>query len=154
MPTPEPDQQVRSHSIDETHACARAIAARLGPGAVVLLFGELGAGKTCLVQGLAEELGIDMRRVHSPSFTMVNTYDGRCPLHHVDLYRLNEGESFEDLGLDDLFDGDGVTVVEWAERLPLAARPLERLDIHISHVDEHTRLITLRPISAAPEQRV
>lgn len=147
-----PDQ-LRSNSADETRACGRALAGRLDPGAVVLLFGELGAGKTCFVQGLAEGLGIDPRRVHSPSFIMVNRYDGSCLLHHVDLYRLKEGESFEDLDLDDLFAGDGVTVVEWAERLPDAARPPERIDIHISHVDETTRLIDIRSISGTEHRQ-
>ena len=153
MPSQEPDRTLRSHSVDETRACGRPVAARLGPGAVVLLFGELGAGKTCLVQGMAEGLGIDPRRVHSPTFIMVNRYDGPCPLHHVDLYRLQKGESFEDLGLDELFDGKGVTVVEWAERLPDAARPSRRVDIHLSHVDETTRLIDIRDISAGEEHR-
>ena len=149
MPAREPDRKLRSHSADETRACSRTLAPRLGPGAVVLLFGGLGAGKTCLVQGIAEGLGIDPRQVHSPSFIMVNRHDGRYPLHHVDLYRLKEGESFEDLGLEELFGSEGVTVVEWAERLPDAARPRERVDIHISHLDESTRLIEMRDVSEA-----
>ena len=150
------EEERRCVSADETRAFGRSLAARLGPGSVVLLFGELGSGKTCLVQGIAAGLGMDPRRVHSPSFIMVNRYEGHCPLNHVDLYRLREGESLVDLDLGELFAGDGITVVEWAERLPEAARPRPRLDISLSHLEGGGRLLRLRPVAAeetaAPER--
>lgn len=133
----------RTNSAAETHALGRRLAGCLGPGSVVLLHGELGTGKTCLIKGIAQGLGIDHRRVHSPSFTMVNRHQGAVTLHHVDLYRLQAGEDFSDLALPDLFAGPDVTVVEWAERLPPAARPAGCLEIHLSHTGEDTRHIRI-----------
>jgi tRNA threonylcarbamoyladenosine biosynthesis protein TsaE len=101
----------------ETEAVGARLAAGLGPGARVLLYGELGAGKTAFVRGLAEGLGIDPDEVSSPTFTLVQEYrGGRLPLFHVDLYRLASGD-VDDLGLDALAV-DGVLAIEWAERLP------------------------------------
>jgi tRNA threonylcarbamoyladenosine biosynthesis protein TsaE len=130
----------------ETEAWGRDLAAALEPGDVVLLSGELGAGKTCLVKGIAAGLGIDPRTVHSPTFIMVNRYPGSVDLNHVDLYRLEEGEDFSDLSLDELFAGDGITVVEWSERLPDAARPTPRLEILLEPTGENRRRITPRPV--------
>jgi len=105
----------------ETAAVARALGAALGPGTVVLLYGELGAGKTAFVRGLAAGLGADPDEVSSPTFTLVQEYAGRLPLYHVDLYRLDRAE-VDDLGLDELEAGAGVVAIEWADRLP---RPVE-----------------------------
>ena len=110
-------QTVTTHSAEETEALGERLGAGLGPGAVLLLDGDLGAGKTTLVRGLARGLGIDPQEVSSPTFVLINEYRGRITLHHVDLYRL-EGAAVDDLGLDDLGDGEGVVVIEWAERLP------------------------------------
>jgi len=107
----------RSASEDETVAIAQRIASRLTRGSVIFLLGELGAGKTAFVRGLAKGLGIDPDEVSSPTFTIVQEYRGRMPLYHVDLYRLTTEEA-DDLGLDQLGDGDGVIAVEWAERCP------------------------------------
>jgi len=137
-----PDEIV-TRSASETEAWGESLAARLSAGDVILLFGELGAGKTCLVKGIAAGLGIDPRRVHSPTFIMVNRYDGPLPVNHVDLYRLEEGEDFTDLGLDELFAGNGVTLVEWAERLPDLARPLPRLEVHLFHAGDDQRRLQL-----------
>ncbi|MCR4399517.1 MAG: tRNA (adenosine(37)-N6)-threonylcarbamoyltransferase complex ATPase subunit type 1 TsaE [Syntrophomonadaceae bacterium] len=90
------------------------IASVLGPGDLVYLVGVLGAGKTTLVQGIARGLGVT-GRVTSPTFTLVNVYEGRVPVYHCDLYRLEEGELVH-LGLEDLVEGDGVVLVEWPER--------------------------------------
>src|SRR5262245_27068235 len=100
-----------TRSAEETRAAGRALAAHLAAGDVVLLFGELGTGKTCFVRGVAEGLGVDPERVHSPTFVMVHRYDGRLSVHHVDLYRVAPGENIADLALPDLFAGDGVTLV-------------------------------------------
>lgn len=113
---------ITTHSEAETAAAATELARTLEPGAIVLLSGDLGAGKTVFVRGLAEGLGVDPDEVSSPTFTLIQQYDGgRLPLHHVDLYRLQPGE-VDDLGLDELTWGGGVTAIEWPDRLP---RPFE-----------------------------
>jgi tRNA threonylcarbamoyladenosine biosynthesis protein TsaE len=105
-------------SEDETIAAGRALAARLAPGTTVLLYGDLGAGKTAFVRGLAEGLGIEPDEVSSPTFTIVQEYRGpRLTLQHVDLYRLSPAE-VRDLALDDLLDETTIMAIEWAERLP------------------------------------
>ena len=110
-----------SRSQDETHRIAAAWAASLQPGAVVLLSGDLGAGKTAFVRGLAQGLGIDPGDVTSPTFTLVHEYRaGRLPLIHVDLYRLDSAD-LDEIGLDENLASHGVTAVEWAERL---SRPI------------------------------
>jgi len=103
----------------ETMSLGRKLAERLPPGAVVLLFGNLGAGKTAFVRGLAEGLGASPGEVTSPTFTLIQEYAGPTPLYHVDLYRLTPAEA-DDLGLDELVAGDGVVAIEWADRLPRA----------------------------------
>jgi tRNA threonylcarbamoyladenosine biosynthesis protein TsaE len=107
-----------THSEPETAAAGAELAQTLGPGAVVLLWGDLGAGKTAFVRGIAAGLGIDPAEVSSPTFTLVQEYrGGRLPLYHVDLYRLKTAE-VDDLGLDDLTLEQGVTAIEWPDRLP------------------------------------
>ena len=133
---------VTTRSEEETARVARDLAGRLRPGAVVLLFGDLGAGKTAFVRGLAEGLGIDAGDVSSPTFTIVQHYSGgRVPLMHVDLYRLEPGE-VDDLGLDELA-ADAVLAVEWAERLP--RRPADAIRVSIAHSGEGARIVTLEP---------
>lgn len=104
-----------SESPDETMAVAARVAARLAPGAVLALHGDLGAGKTCFVQGLAAALEVE-QAVSSPTYTLVNEYPGPLPVYHIDLYRISDPEEALDFGLEEYFDGPGVTVVEWAER--------------------------------------
>ena len=106
-----------SSSEAQTRAIATALAPSLMPGAVVLLSGDLGAGKTAFVRGLAEGLGLDPDDVTSPTFTLVHEYrGGRLPLIHVDLYRLDRAE-LDEIGLDQDLAAHGVIAVEWAERL-------------------------------------
>ena len=108
----------RSHSEAETARIAEALAARLQPGDVVLIRGDLGAGKTAFVRGLAVGLGAADDDVSSPTFTLMQEYrGGRLPVYHVDLYRLERAADVEDLGLEDVEMGDGVLAVEWPERL-------------------------------------
>lgn len=105
-----------SESPEETLDWAAEFAARLQPGAVLALIGDLGAGKTCFVQGLAEGLKVS-GPVNSPTYTLVNEYEGRLPLYHMDVYRLNDPEEALDFGLNEYLYGRGVTVIEWADRL-------------------------------------
>lgn len=107
----------QSKSEAETRAIAAALARSLMPGAVILLAGDLGAGKTAFVRGLAEGLGLDADEVTSPTYTLVHEYrGGRLPLIHVDLYRLDRAE-LDEIGLDQDLAANGVTAVEWAARL-------------------------------------
>lgn len=102
----------------ETRRLGDCLAATAEPGDLLLLSGELGAGKTTLVRAMAEALGVPPEAVRSPSFTLVHTYTGgRLPLHHVDAYRLTAGEEFVALGGDELLGDDAVTVIEWGERI-------------------------------------
>jgi tRNA threonylcarbamoyladenosine biosynthesis protein TsaE len=102
-------------SAAETIELGRTLASRLEPGDVVAFYGELGAGKTTMIKGIAAGLGVaDV--VKSPSFVIVTEYVGRLPVYHVDLYRLDEKSDFESIGLDSYLDGDGVCLIEWAER--------------------------------------
>jgi len=131
---------VLSRSDAETEAIGAALAARLGPGARVLLYGELGAGKTAFVRGLATGLGIDPDDVSSPTFTLVQEYRGRLPLFHVDLYRLDDPREIEDLGLDEIA-ADGVLAIEWAEKLP--RRPSAAVEVSITHGENDLRTIVI-----------
>jgi len=112
-----------THSEEETRAVGAALARELAPDGVLLLSGDLGAGKTVLARGVAEGLGMDPGEVQSPTFTLIREHRGRGEgggrLVHVDLYRL-DGEETGALGLEELLAGPGVKVVEWAERLPFA----------------------------------
>jgi tRNA threonylcarbamoyladenosine biosynthesis protein TsaE len=115
-------QHYTSNAEAETRAIAAGLAAGLGPGAVVLLSGDLGAGKTAFVRGLAEGLGIEPGDVTSPTFTLVHEYrGGRLPLVHVDLYRLDTAE-LDEIGMDPELAELGVVAVEWAERLSRRVR--------------------------------
>jgi len=99
----------------ETRAAARRVAGLLAPRAVLALHGDLGSGKTCFVQGLAEALGVSAA-VTSPTFTLIHEYPGPVPLYHIDLYRMDTPEQALGIGLEDYFESEGVTVIEWAER--------------------------------------
>jgi len=128
-------------------ARTRVIGSRLGelafPGDVILLMGELGTGKTCLTQGIARGLGID-EYASSPSFVLVREYHGRLPLYHMDLYRLERIEDVFHLGLDDYLYGNGVCVVEWAEK-GLGALPLEHLLVKMEHLTTTKRKLSFSP---------
>ena len=110
-----------SHSEAETVSIAASLASRLAPGSVVLLCGELGAGKTAFVRGLVRGVEGDPDQVTSPTFTLVQEYRGRVTLYHVDLYRL-QGREADDLGLEEMTAGHAIVAIEWADKLP---RPIE-----------------------------
>ena len=124
----------------ETYAVARDLAGTLEAGDVVLLSGNLGAGTTAFVRGLAEGLGIDPAEVSSPTFTLVHEYrGGRLTLYHADLYRLDRTAA-ADLGLEELGVSDGVLAIEWPDRLSHDLPGARRVEIEI--VDDRTRRIT------------
>jgi tRNA threonylcarbamoyladenosine biosynthesis protein TsaE len=132
---------VVTRSEDETAAVGKEVAARLGPGDVVLLVGDLGAGKTAFTRGLASGLGAAPDAVNSPTFTIMQEYrSGRLPLFHVDLYRLNDPREVEDLGLDEIAQS-GVLAIEWAEKLPRP--PANAIHVRIEHGIGDERRITL-----------
>ena len=110
-------QTLVTHGEAETTRAGVELAADLAPGDVVLLIGDLGLGKTVLARGIAAGLGVDPSEVHSPTFTLVNQYQGRVPVHHVDLYRIERESDLGELGLEEILGGEGVAIVEWGERL-------------------------------------
>jgi tRNA threonylcarbamoyladenosine biosynthesis protein TsaE len=133
---------VTTHSQEETAAVGQRLAPSLVPGSVLLLIGDLGAGKTALVRGLAEGLGVAPEDVSSPTFTLMQEYrGGRLPLIHVDLYRLNDAREIDDLGLEELGLGS-VLAIEWAEKLPRAMS--DAIEIRIAHGDGDERTISIR----------
>ncbi len=133
-----------SQSEDETFEFARRLAEPLDVGSHILLFGELGAGKTAFTKGLAAGFGLDnVDEVSSPTFTLVNRYQGPFTIYHIDLYRVAGGDLY-DLGLDEILEDPGaVTVIEWAERLG-DFTPSGAIRIFLSYVDAHTRHIEIK----------
>jgi len=127
-------------SEEETSAAGERLGETLRGGDVVLLYGDLGAGKTAFVRGLARGLGADPSEVSSPTFTLIQEYRGRVTLFHVDLYRLEERE-VDDLGLEELVLGDGVVAIEWAERW--RGRPDDVIEVRIEEVGEENRRIRI-----------
>jgi tRNA threonylcarbamoyladenosine biosynthesis protein TsaE len=128
---------------EETSLAGEALGRDLKPGDVVLLFGDLGAGKTAFVRGMARGIGADPEDVSSPTFTIVQEYAGRsATLYHVDLYRLESAE-IDDLGLDDLVSSDGIVAIEWAERW--MGRPDDVTEVRLEHRGEDRRAIDIRP---------
>lgn len=136
-----PARCVVTRSEGETLRLARELASGLEGSEVILLSGELGAGKTVFAKGLAGGLGVeDTSRVCSPSYTLVNVYKGRVPVFHIDLYRLEKESEILDLGWDDYL-GEGVVIIEWAEKLPF---PVDGIRVAIEPGPDDTRTITIR----------
>jgi len=134
-------QTIVTTSEGETSAAGRELSRRLAPGTVVLLTGDLGAGKTAFVKGLAEGLGIDPLEVSSPTFTLIQEYrGGTLPLYHVDLYRLNPREA-DDLGLDEIAGSGGIMAVEWPDRLIRSFDTV--VHVTIVHGQDDTRTIAI-----------
>jgi len=131
-----------SNSVEETARFSKHLATLLQPGDVITLEGDLGAGKTAFTKGLALGLGIH-RNVNSPTFTIIKEYEGTMPLYHMDVYRLED--AYEDLGFEEYFEGNGVTVVEWAH-LIAEQLPEERLNIMIYHQGNDSRKFVFKPM--------
>jgi tRNA threonylcarbamoyladenosine biosynthesis protein TsaE len=126
---------------EETAAAGEALGRTLGASDVVALYGELGAGKTCFVQGLVRGLDVAAHAT-SPTFVLVNEYRGRLPVHHVDAYRTSSLTELMDLGVLDLIGGDGVTLVEWADKAE-ALLPERTVRVRIDGVGDEPRVITI-----------
>jgi len=133
---------------EQTEAAGERLGATLGAGDVVALTGELGAGKTCFVQGVVRGLGAATRAT-SPTFVLVNEYRGRLAVHHVDAYRTTSLTELADLGLDEMMDGAGVTLIEWADKAaPLL--PSRTIHVHIDGVGDEPRAITITRSVSTP----
>lgn len=132
---------VTTSSVEETLVLGETLEARCVPGTVVALYGDLGTGKTHLVKGLARGLGIPPATVRSPTFTLLSTYEeGRLPLYHFDAYRVQDPDEFVELGAKEYVYGDGVTCIEWADRVQSIVPP-EALQLHLTHVAPSQRRI-------------
>lgn len=139
--TSDEREEIITRSAEETFEVGRRAGERLQGRAVFLLSGDLGAGKTVFAKGLASGLGLDPADVTSPSFTLINVYDGRLRLYHIDLYRLDPGACL-DLGLEEILEEESaVTVIEWAERLGFA--PDDAIEVSIDYLPDESRKITL-----------
>ncbi len=141
--------RLQSRTPEETRLLGESLAALLTPGDVVLLAGELGAGKTTFVQGMARGLGYG-GGVSSKSFVLLGQYDGRVKLYHADLYRLEHPEEVQDLALEEL-SADGVLVVEWPERAEYLL-PEENIKIRLEVTGEETRVLQLEAIGRRPAE--
>lgn len=140
-----------TYSEEQTEQLGRELAARLAPGMVVGLVGPLGAGKTRLVKAIAHALGVDRDEVNSPTFVLIQEYAARIPLYHFDTYRLGDLEEFLDLGAEELMSGDGVCLIEWANRFE-SVMPSETLWIEIRLVSPTVREWEFRGAGKNPER--
>ena len=137
---------LQTRTEEETIALGRELAAELR--GVVLLIGNLGAGKTTLTKGIVEGRGVvAAEEVSSPTFTLIHQYGNEDPVFHIDLYRLDEDREVETLGLDELFASGSLVLLEWAERFP-ALLPAERTEIHITAADDETRTFQITELQS------
>ena len=136
-----PATSLAAATAEATAAAGEVLGRELGAGDVVALYGELGAGKTCFVQGLVRGLGVESHAT-SPTFVLVNEYRGRLPVHHVDAYRTSSLTELIELGLLDLMGGDGVTLIEWADRAE-ALLPARTVRVRIDGLGDEPRAITI-----------
>ena len=136
--------EILSPSVNKTTEVARLLGSKLRKGDILALSGELGSGKTCFTTGLARGLGVSENyQITSPTFTLINEYKARCNLYHFDLYRLNGYSEFEDLGYEEYFSGEGVVVIEWAEKISDILPP-SAFFIKFEYVDENSRKINIQ----------
>lgn len=132
-----------SEGADETIRIGQAIGRFLQKGDIVALIGELGSGKTCITQGIARGINVpESYYVTSPTFTLINEYPGKIPLYHLDIYRLSGSQDLIDMGYEEYFYGDGVIIIEWAEKIRDILTD-DTLFIHLIYVDENTRTIKI-----------
>lgn len=132
--------RILSRSTDQTLRLGERLAKHLRKGDILCLEGDLGSGKTTLIKGIAKGLNISAAKVNSPTFVLMNAYEGRLPLYHFDLYRLEHVHEISSIGYEEFLYGDGVAVIEWAERLGELA-PREYLRVELAHKGESERSI-------------
>lgn len=130
-------------SSEETKNLGEELSKLTKPGDLLAFYGELGAGKTCFIQGISRGLKVK-DYVTSPSFTIINEYQGKIPIYHFDLFRLNNAEEILGLGYEEYFYGEGLTVIEWAEKIEQLL-PKEHLKIEIKFKDRYQRTISFIP---------
>jgi tRNA threonylcarbamoyladenosine biosynthesis protein TsaE len=137
--TREENTEVVTRSREETIRLGRCLGELLRPGDAVALIGDLGAGKTTLAKGIAAGAGVeDENEVTSPTFVLLNEYEGRFRVYHADLYRLREAPEVEDLGWEEFIFGEGISLLEWAEKIP-GVLPEERIEVRIFWVGPEER---------------
>ncbi len=137
------DTEFTTTSEEETIARGKEFVAELTAGDIVCLTGDLGTGKTHFVKGMAEGLGVDHNEVSSPTFTLINEYQGDLPLYHFDCYRMESPREALEIGAEEYFYGDGVSVIEWPERIS-SLLPSEAIWISIEAPDRNTRKFVIR----------
>jgi len=137
-----PKVSLISKSEEETKQCARSFAGQLVRGDIVLLKGDLGAGKTTFVKGMAQAFKVAPKKVNSPTFVLMNYYKGKLPLYHFDLYRLENPQALDTLDFDDYFYGEGISLIEWPERLGTYQPPRYYL-VEFEHKGEKERQICI-----------
>ena len=136
-----------SNSPEQTVELGRRIGSRLRGGEVFALYGPLGSGKTRLIKGIAVGAGAeDLRNVTSPTFVLVNQYEGRFDIYHIDAYRLDSIAEFEMLGFDDFCYPQSVVLIEWADKIESAIGGIDLIRIELAHAGEHTRSIRLQDL--------
>lgn len=134
--------RIQSASPEQTHQVGAVLAKQLRPGSVVAFFGPLGAGKTCLIQGICQALGAKIP-ASSPSFVMINHYPGEFQIYHLDLYRLKKAEELLDLGFEEYIAGDGICLIEWADKAP-ELLPKKRWEVQLKIVSDNIREILVK----------
>ncbi len=143
---------VISRSSNQTRGWGRRLGKLISGGEIIGLTGDLGSGKTCFVRGLAEGVGVDRKAwVRSPSFTLINEYDGRVPVFHIDLYRISDMREMEDLNLREYLFSEGVSVIEWFDHLP-AGEVKEYLQIAFDYADGNKRKLAFTACGDAYEK--
>lgn len=133
---------ILSKSVSQTKEIARKLARSLKRGDIVALIGELGSGKTCFTQGLMRGLGVKTDKITSPSFVLINEYKGRLPVYHFDIYRLNNIQEVIDLGYEEYFYGNGVTIIEWADKIE-ELLPKKCIRVYLKIAGENERKISI-----------
>ncbi|MBI5416771.1 tRNA (adenosine(37)-N6)-threonylcarbamoyltransferase complex ATPase subunit type 1 TsaE [Candidatus Poribacteria bacterium] len=134
---------------DETQKIAKNLAGDLKPGDVVLLYGEIGAGKTCFVKGIAETLHINPFKVTSPTFIILNEYKGNIPLYHFDFYRIETMEEIENIGFFDYIESSGISIIEWPEKIEKYIKSeIYKIKIDINSDNTRSIVITKNPDSS------
>ena len=145
--------EVKVTSLTETHEAAKSVAESVQPGDLILLVGDLGAGKTAFTQGFGKALGVH-EVITSPTFTLAREYQGTMQIHHLDVYRIDQIEEVRDLALPELFEGNSVTLIEWGDQI-ISALPKDHLEISFEYADaDNDRFITIRANGSEWNSRV